>query len=100
MFSNGGSPRQRRPSPASQGNTPDDKRFQLSKVFLAFTELPRILRLVWSTSRWLTISMAAISLVNGFLPAVSVWITRGLVDSVISAAFRPNHPSAGVWIFV
>lgn len=100
MSSNGTPQPQRRATTLSQGKAPEEKRFQLRHVFLAFTELPRILRLVWSTSRVLTISMALISLVNGFLPALSVWITRGLVDSVITAAFRPNHPSAGVWIFV
>jgi ATP-binding cassette subfamily B protein len=100
MSSNGTPQRQRQAPASNQGKTPEEKRFQLRHVFLAFTELPRILRLVWSTSRFLTVSMALISLINGFLPAVSVWITRGLVDSVITAAFRPNHPSSGVWIFV
>ncbi len=100
-MSNNGTPQpQRRATTLSQSKASEEKRFQLRHVFLAFTELPRILRLVWSTSRWLTLSMALISLVNGFLPALSVWITRGLVDSVITAAFRPNHPSTGVWIFV
>lgn len=100
-MSSNGTPQIRRRSPAlNSRNTPEEKRFQLSRVFLAFTELPRILRLVWSTSHWLTISMALISLVNGFLPALSVWITRGLVDSVITAAIRPNHPASGVWLFV
>src|SRR5260370_20023320 len=83
-----------------QPNEQKDDTFQLTKVFLALTQLPRVMRLVWSTSRSLTITMALISLASGFLPALSVWITRGVVDSVISAAFSRTHALGLVWFFV
>lgn len=59
-----------------------------------------MISLVWSTSRLLTITMALLSVVSGFLPALSVWITRGVVDSVISAAFGRTHDLGMVWFFV
>jgi ATP-binding cassette subfamily B protein len=92
----------RRPSTSRERSQKeqDDEQFQIRKVFLAFTELPRVIRLVWSTSYSLTIIMALLSLVSGFLPAVSVWITRGVVDSVIVAAFSPAHNLEPVWFFV
>src|SRR5579883_76443 len=92
----------RRPSTSRERSQKeqDDEQFQIRKVFLAFTELPRVIRLVWSTSYSLTIIMALLSLVSGFLPAVSVWITRGVVDSVIAAAFSPAHNLEPVWFFV
>lgn len=82
------------------GAKQEEEKFQLSKVFQAFTELPRIVRLVWSTSWLLTITMAGISLINGFLPALSVWITGALVDSVVQATFSPTHNLTLVWFFV
>src|SRR4051794_36273396 len=96
MASNGNS---RRP-PQSSTEKQEEENFQFSKVFQAFTELPRIIRLVWSTSALLTTTMAVISLINGFLPALSVWITGGLVDSVVQAAFNPTHSLTQVWFFV
>ncbi len=81
------------------GNREDDK-FEFKKVFQAFTELPRILHLVWSVNPWLTAAMALVSLVTGFLPALSVWITRGVVDSVITAVFSHTHNLTAVWFFV
>ncbi len=78
----------------------DDEKFEFRKVFLAFSELPRVIRLVWDTSHSMTIAMALISIISGFLPAVSVWITRGVVDSVITAAFSPNHNLGPVWFYV
>ncbi|HET8845102.1 MAG TPA: ABC transporter ATP-binding protein [Ktedonobacteraceae bacterium] len=89
----------RRP-PQNANEKQEEEKFQFSKVFQAFTELPRIVRLVWSTSAVLTATMAVISLINGFLPALSVWITGGLVDSVVRAAFSPTHDLAPVWFFV
>ncbi|MGH2479909.1 MAG: ATP-binding cassette domain-containing protein, partial [Ktedonobacteraceae bacterium] len=84
----------------AQPKEQNDEKFQVTKVFLAFTQLPRTIRLVWSTSRLLTITMGLLSLVSGFLPALSVWITRGVVDSVISAAFGRVHDLGPVWFFV
>lgn len=77
-----------------------DEKFQLQRVFLAFIELPRIVRLVWPTSPVLTTILALISLAGGFLPALNVWITRGIVDNVIFL-LEGRIPDMGpIWIFV
>ena len=89
----------RNPAGKPQRNR-DDEQFALRNIFQAFTDLPRVIGLVWSTSRWMTITMALVSLISGFLPAVSIWITRGLIDSVIAAAFSPSHQLGPVWFFV
>jgi ATP-binding cassette, subfamily B, bacterial len=103
MSSNGNVRRSPRPPQTSAGRPPrdrDDEQFALRKIFLAFTDLPRVIGLIWSTSRWMTITMVLISVISGFLPVVSVWITRGVVDSVISATFSPSHNLGPVWFFV
>ncbi len=101
MASNTSRPSQAPQTPA--GRLPrerDDEHFALSKIFLAFTDLPRVIGLIWSTSHWMTIIMILISLVSGFLPVVSIWITREIVDSVISAALSTSHNLGPVWFFV
>ncbi len=100
MSSNGNGRRPAQPAKEKPANEQTDDTFQLSKVFLAFTQLPRVMRLVWSTSRMLTITMALLSVVSGFLPALSVVITRGVVDSVIDAALGRVHNLNMVWFFV
>ncbi|MEO7020444.1 MAG: ABC transporter ATP-binding protein [Ktedonobacteraceae bacterium] len=100
MSSNGNGRRPAQPTKEKPANEQTDDTFQLSRVFLAFTQLPRVMRLVWSTSRMLTITMALLSLVSGFLPALSVVITRGVVDSVIDAALGRVHNLNMVWFFV
>jgi ATP-binding cassette subfamily B protein len=77
-----------------------DEKFQLQRVFLAFIELPRIVRLVWPTSPTLTTILALISLAGGFLPALNVWITRGIVDNVIFLLESRIHSMLPIWIFV
>ena len=103
MSSNGNARRPSYPPQALAGKSQrgrDDEHFALRNIFLAFADLPRVIGLIWSTNRWMTITMALISSVSGFLPAVSVWITRGMVDSVILAAFSPSHNLGPVWFFV
>src|SRR5258708_3338762 len=100
MSSNGNPRRPLRTAVERPQKDRDDEKFEFRKVFLAFSELPRVIRLVWDTSHSMTIAMALISIISGFLPAVSVWITRGVVDSVITAAFSPNHNLGPVWFYV
>lgn len=100
MSSNGNTRQPPQTAKEKQPGEQNDEKFQLTKVFLAFTQLPRVVRLVWSTSRLLTITMALLSVAGGFLPALSVWITRGVVDSVITAAFGRTHDMTLVWFFV
>ena len=100
MSSNGNAPRPSRTPAGKPRRDRDDEHFALRNIFQAFTDLPRVMGLIWSTSHWMSVTMALIGLVSGFLPAVSIWITRGVVDSVIAAAFSPSHPLGPVWFFV
>jgi ATP-binding cassette subfamily B protein len=77
-----------------------EEKFQLRKVFLAFTELPRVLRLVWSTSPWLTTGLAAASLLSGVLPAASVWISGGVLKSVVDAIVTHGRDLSLLWFYV
>jgi len=100
MSSNGKTHRSPQTPGAKSQKEREDEQFEFRKVFLAFRELPRVIRLVWQTNRLMTISMALISVISGFLPAVSVWVTRGVVDSVVTAAFSSQHDMRMVWFFV
>jgi ABC-type multidrug transport system fused ATPase/permease subunit len=63
MKQNGTSPNR----PRGKGQKEPEERFKISQVFEAFTSLPRVLRLVWSTDAWLTGTLALLSLVRGFI---------------------------------
>jgi ATP-binding cassette, subfamily B, bacterial len=61
----------------------DNDGFSIKQIPGAFASLPRVLRLVWSTSPLMTATLALLSLLQGFTPAASVWITKMVVDSVV-----------------
>ena len=84
--------------PGSRRQKEPEERFSISHVFEAFTSLPRVLRLVWSTDARMTSSLALLSLVRGFIPAVSVTITALVIDSVVNAI--RTHVATMVWVFV
>ena len=103
MSSNGDNGTGRRPpritleKPREQS---EDEKFQLRKVFRAFIELPRVLRLVWSTSAVLTTMLGLISLVSGVLPAASVWISGGVLQSVVDAIGSHGRDLTPLWFYV
>jgi ATP-binding cassette subfamily B protein len=82
-------------SPGGPASRTDEK-FSIKKVPGAFASLPRVLRLVWSTSAILTLLLGLLSLLQGFLPAISVSITALVIDSVVTAI--RIHNTAPIWL--
>ena len=80
-------------------NGKEEEQFKIRHVFAAFASLPRVLGLVWATDKRLTFGMALISILRGFTPAVSVFITKQLIDSVVTAIVTPKHDTTLVWVF-
>ncbi len=68
-----------------KGKKSSKEGFAISQVFEAFTSLPRVLKLVWNTHAGFTLTMGILSLIRGFTPAISIWITKLVIDSVVSA---------------
>jgi ATP-binding cassette, subfamily B, bacterial len=62
-----------------------NEKFSIKRVPAAFASLPRVLRLVWSTSAVLTVMLGLLSLAQGFMPAVTVTISGLVIDSVVRA---------------
>jgi ATP-binding cassette, subfamily B, bacterial len=62
-----------------------NEKFSIKRVPAAFASLPRVLRLVWSTSSVLTVMLGLLSLAQGFMPAVTVTISGLVIDSVVRA---------------
>ena len=90
---------------SQNGSSPKDKNkkqqdeeesFKITHVFEAIAALPRVLRLVWSTHARLTTAMALVSILRGFTPAVSFWITKQLIDSVVNA-IKTHHIAMVLW---
>src|SRR5438876_7037661 len=70
--------------------------FSIKQVTGAFRSLPRVLRLVWSTSALFTALLGCLSLLQGFTPTASVWITGLVIDSVV-LGIRLHSPSP-IWL--
>lgn len=76
----------------------DDESFKIRHIFSAFTGLPRVLRLVWSTQPFFTLILGLLNLLRGFTPALTVVVTKYLIDSVVTAI--RTHVTTPVLVFV
>jgi ATP-binding cassette, subfamily B, bacterial len=74
---------------------PEDK-FSFKKVPATLASIPRVLRLVWSTSKVLTIVLGLLNILQGITPAITISITALVVDSVVRAIMLRN-PSPIWW---
>src|SRR5438132_13545469 len=73
-----------------------NEKFSIKRVPAAFASLPRVLRLVWSTSAVLTLILGLLSLAQGFMPAITVTISGLVIDSVVQAI--RIHSIAPIWL--
>lgn len=62
-----------------------EEKWSFKKVVSTFASLPRVVRLVWSTSRGLTLLLGLLNLAQGFLPVLSLSITALVIDGVVQA---------------
>ena len=71
--------------PVSGPATQTNEKFRLKDIPTTFAGLPRALRLVWLASPVLAVILGVISLLQGFVPAISVTISGLLIDGVVHA---------------
>jgi ATP-binding cassette subfamily B protein len=72
-------------APRSREFTPAREHLTLRGFFGVFRYSRRALELVWTTSRALTLTLAALTLVAGVLPAGVAYVGSLIVDAVVSA---------------
>ncbi|HJR36340.1 MAG TPA: ABC transporter ATP-binding protein [Gemmatimonadales bacterium] len=60
----------------------------------ALRNVPPFLRLVWQTSRTLTLGTLLLRLVRALVPVVTLWIGKLIIDEVIVLAQAPGAPQA------
>ena len=55
------------------------------KALTAFTSLPRVLRLVWDVNPVFTVALAALYVLQGFVPLLTAYAGKLLIDAVVAA---------------
>ena len=68
-----------------------------SKLRSALSRLPylaRALGLVWAASRGWTVAWLALLVIQGLLPAATVYLTRALVNSLVAVVDSGGNPAA------
>jgi ATP-binding cassette subfamily B protein len=83
------------PGARARAESEQKEKFSIKQISGAFASLPRVMRLVWSTSALFTLLLGILSLLQGFTPALSVWITGLVIDSVV-AGIRLHSPNP-IW---
>ncbi|MEA2577064.1 MAG: ATP-binding cassette, subfamily bacterial [Chloroflexota bacterium] len=90
------------PDPPNDG--PTDLRSRLGRgrqaVLALITTLPRVLGLVWTASRVLTIGLAIATILSGIVPAITAYIAKLLIDAVVRAIAVNADPSLPATITV
>src|SRR5262245_24846495 len=68
---------------------------RISKMLTALSNLPRVRALAWGATRSWTAAWMALLLVQGLLRAATVYLTKPLIDSLVSAVSSGGADSMG-----
>jgi ATP-binding cassette subfamily B protein len=80
----------RRPTESAPTGKPQPS---LRERFGALRNLPPFLRLIWQTSRSLTVANAALRLVRAFLPVATLFLGKLIIDEVVVLAAAGDAPA-------
>src|SRR5260370_24617340 len=66
----------------------DGDRLSLKKIGTAFASLPRVLGLVYRIQPFFTIALCVLYILQGFLPALTAFISAPLIQSVVTPVLQ------------
>jgi ATP-binding cassette subfamily B protein len=88
VFVSPGSRRNRQADPSGKAGEKPSFRERID----ALRYVPRLLAMVWDTHRGFTVAMTALRLVRAFIPIVTLWIGKLIIDGVVMA-----QRNGGTW---
>jgi ATP-binding cassette subfamily B protein len=63
----------------------DEDGISREKIVTAFVSVPRVLRLVWDVQPAFTVVLAVLYVAQGFVPVLTAWVSKLLIDAVVFA---------------
>ncbi len=82
-----------RPAPPKGSETPQTWRQRLQ----ALRNVPPLLRMVWSTSPWLSVATLALRFIGALFPLASLWVAKLIIDLVVRAIRSQPIDRSLVW---
>jgi len=68
--------------------------------FAALQNLPRFFKMIWQTSRWMTLGNVLLRLVNSAVPLATLYVGKEIIDEVILLMEQPDHSQKYLWTLV
>src|SRR5438552_1390364 len=66
----------------------------------ALRNVTPLIRMIWDTSRALTLGTLGIRLVSAFIPVAQLWIGKLLIDRLVQVMTHRDPNSGRVWIYL
>jgi len=89
-------------SPLKPKSPPDGKPpLTLKERFFALRNLPKLFRLIWETSKWMTIASLLLRLVRAAVPVVTLYIGKLIINEIVRLiAASGDRDFSQLWFYV
>ncbi|HMO38012.1 MAG TPA: ABC transporter ATP-binding protein [Saprospiraceae bacterium] len=72
----------------------------MKNQFMALRHLPRLFRMIWETSRSMTIGNAALRLFKSVIPLATLYVGKEIIDEVVLLAQGTGGDTQHLWLMV
>lgn len=82
--------------PTEERKKPDTWRGRLTEFVAALKNAPRAFSLLWEADRSSTLVMAGVTVAGGVIPVSQAWVTKLIIDGVLSSVRHGYTPAQGL----
>lgn len=79
---------------------PRDSKVSLKERVSAFQNLPRFFRMIWETSRWMTLGNVFLRVIKAAVPVIMLWVGKLIIDEVIYQMEQSSPDYQMIWLYL
>ncbi len=72
----------------------------LKNQFMALQHLPRLFRMIWATSKWMTLGNVVLRLVKSLVPLAMLYVGKEIIDEVVRLTQEGGTDTQYLWLMV
>lgn len=66
----------------------------------AFQNLPRFFKMIWQTSRWMTLGDVSLRLIKAAIPVIMLWIGKLIIDEIVLQSKAAEPVYYHIWLYL
>lgn len=77
-----------------------NKKLSFKERLQAFKHLPPFFKMIWETSKWMTLGNIVLRIIKAAIPVVMLWVGKLIIDEIILQIGATDKSFTALWIYL